>query len=153
MMLISAKIRPVMASRHQPKLSTKYRKTSAGCLSEMHKNCKKTRYNEIATFFIFIITIIFRVTFWVNILITISSSQFWAIIRYLQSHYIGHGGCFGRDARLYCHRSQLFGRLWVRLPLPTEQFLSRFNSRPIISEYCATWNMRCDNHRSSNCGQ
>ena len=34
-------------------------------------------------------------------------------------------GCcdrFGRGASLYRHRSQLFGRLWVRLPLPTGQF-------------------------------
>ena len=29
---------------------------------------------------------------------------------------------FGRGASLYCHRLQLFGRLCVRLPLPTEQF-------------------------------
>ena len=39
------------------------------------------------------------------------------------SHYIGCcGRCFGRGASLYRHRSQLFGRLWVRLPLPTGQF-------------------------------
>ena len=31
-------------------------------------------------------------------------------------------GRFGRCASLYHHRSQLFGRLWVRLPLPTAQF-------------------------------
>ena len=31
-------------------------------------------------------------------------------------------GRFGGGAGLYRHRSQLFRRLWVRLPLPTEQF-------------------------------
>ena len=31
-------------------------------------------------------------------------------------------GRFGRGASLDHHRSQLFGRLWVRLPLLTEQF-------------------------------
>ena len=30
--------------------------------------------------------------------------------------------CIGRGASLYRYRSQLFGRLWVRLPLPTGQF-------------------------------
>ena len=42
-----------------------------------------------------------------------------------------HGCCgrFGRGASLYRHRSQLFGMLWVRLPLPTGQFS---NSRPIM---------------------
>ena len=29
---------------------------------------------------------------------------------------------FGRGASLYRHRSQLSGRLWVRLSLPTDQF-------------------------------
>ena len=29
---------------------------------------------------------------------------------------------FSTGASLYRHRSQLFGRLWVRLPLPTGQF-------------------------------
>ena len=38
--------------------------------------------------------------------------------------YVGRSGRFGRDASLYRHRSQLFGRLWVRLPLPTGQFFS-----------------------------
>ena len=32
---------------------------------------------------------------------------------------VGCCGRFGRGASLYRHRSQLFGRLWVRLPLPT----------------------------------
>ena len=37
---------------------------------------------------------------------------------------VGKGCCgrFGRGASLYRHRSQLFERLWVRLPLPTKQF-------------------------------
>ena len=35
---------------------------------------------------------------------------------------VGCCGRFGRDASLYLHRSQLLGRLWVRLPLPTGQF-------------------------------
>ena len=43
----------------------------------------------------------------------------------------GRRGRFGRGASLYRHQSQLFERLWVRLPLPTGQFL-RFNSRPIM---------------------
>ena len=34
----------------------------------------------------------------------------------------GHRGRFGRGASLYSHRSQLSGRLWVRLLLPTGQF-------------------------------
>ena len=36
-----------------------------------------------------------------------------------------HIGCcarFGRGASLYRHRSQLFGRLWIRLKPPTGQF-------------------------------
>ena len=39
-------------------------------------------------------------------------------------HYFLYGYCgrFGRGASLCRHRSQLFGRLWVRLPLPTRQF-------------------------------
>ena len=36
--------------------------------------------------------------------------------------YIGYCGRFGRGTCLYRHRSQLFGRLWIRLPLPTRQF-------------------------------
>ena len=35
---------------------------------------------------------------------------------------IGCCGSFGRGASLYRHRSQLFRRLWVRLPMPTGQF-------------------------------
>ena len=38
-------------------------------------------------------------------------------------------GRFGRGANLYRHRSQLFGRLWVRLPLPTGQFSEIYNVR------------------------
>ena len=44
---------------------------------------------------------------------------------------LGCCGRFSRGASLYRHRSQLFGRIWVRLPLPTEQ-LSEINSRPIM---------------------
>ena len=36
--------------------------------------------------------------------------------------FLGRDNRFGRGARLYRHRSQLFGMLWVRLPLPTGQF-------------------------------
>ena len=36
--------------------------------------------------------------------------------------FIGCSGRFGRGASLYRHQSQLFGRLWVRLTLPTGQF-------------------------------
>ena len=38
-------------------------------------------------------------------------------------NYISIGCCsrFGRGASLYRHWSQLFGRLWVLLPLPTDQ--------------------------------
>ena len=35
---------------------------------------------------------------------------------------VGRGGRFGRGASLFRYRSQLFGRLWVRLPLPTSKF-------------------------------
>ena len=35
---------------------------------------------------------------------------------------VGCGGHFGRSASLYRHQLQLFGRLWVRLPLPAGQF-------------------------------
>ena len=60
---------------------------------------------------------------------------------YNNIHDIGRGGCFGTDGSLYSHRSQLIGRLWVRLPLPNRQFSSRFNSRPImLFLYHATWN-------------
>ena len=41
---------------------------------------------------------------------------------YMQQYYIGCCGRFGRGASLYRYRSQLFGRLWVRLPLPNGQF-------------------------------
>ena len=47
--------------------------------------------------------------------------------------YIGCCGRFGRDASLYRYRSQLFERLWVRLPMPTEQlseiYFSAYNLR------------------------
>ena len=41
---------------------------------------------------------------------------------YFYMLFIGCCGRFGRGASLYRHRSQLFGRLWVRLPLPTGKF-------------------------------
>ena len=45
-----------------------------------------------------------------------------------------------RIARLYGHRLQLFGRLWVRLPLWLAVLVD-INPRPImVSLYCATWN-------------
>ena len=40
----------------------------------------------------------------------------------LATQQVGYCGRFGRGASRYCHRSQLFGRLWVRLSLPTGQF-------------------------------
>ena len=51
--------------------------------------------------------------------------------RYVIGEMQGCCGRFGRGAGFYRHWSQLFGRLWVRLSLPTRQFL-RFNSRPIM---------------------
>ena len=47
------------------------------------------------------------------------------------SWYIGCCGRFGRGASLYRHRSQLFGRLWVRLPRRPGSFLI-FNFPPIM---------------------
>ena len=44
-----------------------------------------------------------------------------ADVEQLIRSYIGRGGRFGRDASLYRYRSQLYGRLWVRLSLPTWQ--------------------------------
>ena len=41
---------------------------------------------------------------------------------FVESSHVGYGGRFGRGTSLYRHRSQLFGRLWVRLLLPTRQF-------------------------------
>ena len=38
--------------------------------------------------------------------------------------YIDHGDRFGKDASLYHHWSQLFGRFWVRLPLLTGLWLT-----------------------------
>ena len=47
----------------------------------------------------------------------------WLITEPVKSAEMAGGfGHFGRGASLYRHRSQLFGRLWVRLPLPTGQF-------------------------------
>ena len=71
------------------------------------------------------------VCFGVYITVTSSTSRY----------RIGRGSRFGKGASLYRHRSQLFGRLWVRLPLPTGQFSSIFIYRPILSSpYCATRN-------------
>ena len=42
------------------------------------------------------------------------------------------GGCFSRGARFHCHWLQLFGLLWVRLPLPAGQLSSSFKTRLII---------------------
>ena len=53
-------------------------------------------------------------------------------------HNIGRGGSLGRGASLYRNRSQLFGRLWVRLPLPTGQFseieLSAYNVVSVLRD-------------------
>ena len=49
----------------------------------------------------------------------------WSSLRKLLScirAMTGHGIHFGRDASLYGHQSQLFKRLWVRLPLSTGSF-------------------------------
>ena len=51
-----------------------------------------------------------------------------------KDHGLCRGGRFGRGASLYRYRSQLFGRLWVRLPLPTGQFSEiEFSAYNVVS--------------------
>ena len=52
---------------------------------------------------------------------SIAALAVWLFSSYVDLN-IGCYGRFGRGASLYRHWSQLFERLWVRLPLPIGQF-------------------------------
>ena len=54
--------------------------------------------------------------------LTVSEVLKMSTILLSKSRFIGCCGRFGRGASLYRHRSQLFGRLGVRLPMPIGQF-------------------------------